>query len=129
MSEAQVEIELEGSADIARALLGATPSSGTRLDLGDGVVLSYRGTMHERDLSPNDILVLVLSFPVGVAATVVGDRLLRHLRAAGYAGQWIVVEGLKIQLGQWFKFERTLTRIVDSSRSESDAPSNGDADR
>lgn len=121
-----LEIRIEGTPALAADLFGGGPvAPGRSVDLGDGIALEYRDAIPVRDVGESEILMLALSFPVSVLASVVGGRLLNHFQSGGHRTSVMTIERWRLRVGDWLEFESTFKKIVEAARSEGETTEGG----
>jgi hypothetical protein len=113
-----ITFEIEADPATAAALLEAGDSEPKAIDLGHGVALAEVGRAASRDFGSTELLTLALSFPIGVAASMVAELLVRRLKAFGPRAGLVVFlteTTTTVRIGDWVTLERKVTRLGEAA--------------
>ncbi|MCW2912252.1 MAG: hypothetical protein JWN52_320 [Actinomycetia bacterium] len=78
-----LEIEAKDAATVAAAIVGTEAARGTEVEIGEGILLRYRGISRTKGLGTTDLIMFALSFPAGITTGLIADAISHHFRGKG----------------------------------------------
>jgi hypothetical protein len=76
----RLEITTDDPNDLLADLFGPDPDDDATAQLGDDVAVRFLGVRTDRGIETSDVIMLALTFPIGVATNVVADVIRDRMR-------------------------------------------------